>query len=159
MMNEQEIRHRDGVLHDYFYGRNWDKNGEYALKRKLVINRGRLLPNYPYVIEEEWEVTDNRTDLGRGDLVFTDGDGSFAVVEVKWIDLDGHLKNGKNRRENNRQKRRKVEEQSIEYALAYYNKLVKNNSSILKAIEAFYFTNESNKPTLIRKITDPQLSV
>ena len=145
-MNKQEILHRDQVLHDYFKGRNWDNNGEYGLKRQLVINRSELLPNYPYVIEEEWEAIDNRTDLGRGDLVFTDGNGCFAIVEVKWIDLDGEGKIGTTRRTSNRKKRRKVEEQSREYARIYRKKLDDDANIVLKSIDAFYFTNESLQP-------------
>lgn len=146
IMKHDEILHRDKVLHSYFYGRNWDGNDEYMLKRNLVLNRNILFPQYPYVVEDEWDVIDSRTDLGRGDLVFTDGNGCFAVVEVKWIDLDGLVRGGNTRRESNRKKRRKVEEQAIEYANSYRAKLNSDKLIIVKFIEAFYFTNECNKP-------------
>lgn len=47
-MEHQKVLHRDKVLHCYFAGRDWDKNDEYTLKRKLVLNRDRLFPQYPY---------------------------------------------------------------------------------------------------------------
>jgi len=70
----------------------------------------QLLPDYPYVIEDEWEVEPGRTDRGRGDLVFTDGAGCFAVVEVKWLDLESTGRTGTTKRTSNRKKRRAVEE-------------------------------------------------
>jgi hypothetical protein len=151
-MEYERILHRDKVLHCYFAGRDWDENDEYTLKRKLVLNRNILLPQYPYVIEDEWDVIDSRTDLGRGDLVFTDGTGCFAVVEVKWIDLDGLLREGKTRRESNRQKRRKVEEQATKYADRYRAKLSADKLIVVKSIEAFYFTNEYDKPIRITPV-------
>jgi hypothetical protein len=149
IMKRDEILRRDKVLDSYFYGRNWDGNDEYTLKRKLVLNRNILFPEYPYVIEDEWDVIDSRTDLGRGDLVFTDGDGYFAVVEVKWIDLDGLARDGRTRRVGNRKKRRKVEEQAIEYANNYRAKLSADKLIVIKSIEAFYFTNECDTPSPI----------
>jgi hypothetical protein len=148
-MEHERILHRDKVLHCYFAGRDWDENDEYTLKRKLVLNRDRLLPQYPYVIEDEWDVIDSRTDLGRGDLVFTDGIGCFAIIEVKWIDLDGLSREGKTRRESNRQKRRKVEEQAIKYAHIYRDKLSADKLIVMKSTEAFYFTNEYDTPIRI----------
>jgi hypothetical protein len=145
-MEHDRVLHRDKVLHCYFAGRDWDENDEYTLKRKLVLNRDRLLPQYPYVIEDEWDVIDSRTDLGRGDLVFTDGSGCFAVVEVKWIDLDSGSRTGTTKRTSNRKKRRKVEKQAIEYANNYRAKLSADKLIIVKSIEAFYFTNEYDKP-------------
>jgi hypothetical protein len=148
-MEHEKILHRDKVLDSYFAGRDWDENDEYTLKRKLVLNRDRLLPQYPYVIEDEWDVIDSRTDLGRGDLVFTDGTGCFAVVEVKWIDLDSGSRTGSTKRTSNHKKRRKVEEQAIEYANNYRIKLSANELIDVKSIEAFYFTNECDKPSPI----------
>jgi hypothetical protein len=151
-MEHERILHRDKVLHCYFAGRDWDENDEYTLKRKLVLNRDRLLPQYPYVIEDEWDVIDSRTDLGRGDLVFADGTGCFAIVEVKWIDLDGLLREGKTRRAGNRQKRRKVEKQAIKYADKYRHKLSADKLIFVKSIEAFYFTNEYDEPIRITPV-------
>jgi hypothetical protein len=145
-MEHERILHRDKVLHCYFDGRDWDENDEYTLKRKLVLNRNRLLPQYPYVIEDEWDVIDSRTDLGRGDLVFTDGGGCFAVVEVKWIDLDGILRDAKTRRASNRGKRRNVEKQAAKYANLYRHKLSDIELVFVRHVEAFYFTNEYDKP-------------
>ncbi len=141
----EKIENRDQVLHCYFGGRDWDKNGEFTLKRKLVLNRHQLLPKYPYIIEDEWEATDNRTDLGRGDLVFTDGNGCFAVVEVKWLD-DAP---GATARKRRNMKRNQVKEQASNYAKDYQKRLISDESNSIELIEAFYFTNECKEPQSI----------
>jgi hypothetical protein len=136
------------VLRAYFNGRDWDKNSEYALKRKLVLNSHQLLPHHPYVIEDEWEVEASRTDKGRGDLVFTDGAGAFAVVEVKWIDLKGEGRSGSTKRTSNRKKRRTVEAQAITYANLYAElNLGMPNTTV--RVDAFIFTNEDPQPSKI----------
>jgi hypothetical protein len=146
-MDTQAIEYRDRVLRDYFKGRNWDSNSEYELKRKLVLDSHQLLPNYPYVIEDEWEVEVDRADHGRGDLVFTDGEGNFAVIELKWIDLVGVGKAGTTKRASNRKKRRKVEEQAARYAGLYKKYLEQKN--IAPVVNAFIFTNEDDYPRSI----------
>lgn len=143
-MNLSEIEHRNQVLRAYFEGRNWDNNGEYALKRQLVLSSHQLLPRYPYVIEDEWEVEPGRTDKGRGDLVFTDGKGHFAVVEVKWIDIQNSDRVGVTRRGSNRKKRRKVEKQAGDYA-----EILSKKYDCISHIEAYAFTNEQDCPQLL----------
>jgi hypothetical protein len=147
-MDKDEIIRRSIILHAYFEGKNWDKNEEFCLKRDLILNRDRLLPKYPFIIEDEWEVIDNLSNCGRGDLVFTDGEGSFAVVEVKWLDLDNLSKTAKTRRESNRKKRNKVIDQADEYARIYWQKLDKGASVVPKSVDAFYYTNELDCPRL-----------
>lgn len=85
----------------------------------------------------------NRTDRGRGDLVFTDGDRAFAIVEVKWIDLSDPNRNRLTVKVSNRKKRRKVEEQAVRYAKLYADKA----ALCLETIEAFIFTNECDRPS------------
>jgi hypothetical protein len=147
-MHRGETEHRDQILRAYFNGRNWDKNNEYFLKRELVLNSHKLLPNYPFVIEDEWEAESSRTDKGRGDLVFTDAIGSFAIVEVKWIDLEGVGRIGSTKRTSNRKKRRTVEQQAVHYA-TIYAELALKRLDIVKRVEAFIFTNEFPQPVLI----------
>lgn len=148
-MDNSEIGHRNQIIRAYFNGRDWDKNNEYALKRQLVLSSHQLLPNHPYVVEDEWEVEPGRTDKGRGDLVFTDGTECFAVVEVKWIDLEGLGRTGSTKRTSNRKKRRAVEEQAINYANIYTD-LVLRELNTVKRVEAFVFTNEYAKPCLLQ---------
>ena len=144
-MNQLEIEHRNQILRTYLEGRTWDRNGEYALKRQLVLMSTQLLPDYPYVIEDEWEVEPGRTDLGRGDLVFTDGAGCFGVVEVKWLDLESTGRTGTTKRTSNRKKRRAVEEQALTYA-NLYTELALSTFEAVRRIEAFMFTNEHQQP-------------
>lgn len=134
-MDRQEAERRDRVLRAYFEGRDWDDNGEFQLKRDLVM--GDLLPEFPFVVDDEWEVRGGHTDEGRGDLVFTDGAGNFAVVEVKWIDGGTDGGSGKTRRRAKRGKRRKVEEQALEYGEFWAAR-----AGTAARIDAYLFTNE-----------------
>ncbi len=138
-MKLRDIKRRDQVLRTYFHGRDWNENSEYGLKRQLIQNSQELLPDYKYVVEDEWEVVSNRPQHGKGDLVFTDGNGCFAVIEVKWIDLIDSTRKGTTRRNSNTKKRRKVESQAIEYAECYANSAGLDADS---KVEAFVFTNE-----------------
>ncbi|MBE9112604.1 hypothetical protein IQ273_24745 [Nodosilinea sp. LEGE 07298] len=149
-MNKIEVKHRDSVLRAYFEGRDWDRNNEYALKRKFVTNSETLMPNYPYLIDDEWEVESSRTEKGKGDLLFTDGAGRFSVVEVKWIDLEGPngSRTGSTRRDSNRKKKKQVKEQAVKYAQAL-GRLLDSFSEI----EGYSYTNEGTTPQLQTKLT------
>lgn len=103
----------------------------------MILNSDELLPKYPFVVEDEWEVEFGRSDAGLGDLIFTDGNGNFAVVEIKYIDK---LNSGNTASVRRTMKRKKVQEQSGKYAYIYG----KNN--FVKSIEAFTFTNENPEP-------------
>ncbi|TVQ06772.1 MAG: hypothetical protein EA368_16195 [Leptolyngbya sp. DLM2.Bin27] len=139
-MNKADIVRRDQVLRAYFAGRDWDDNNEYSLKRKLVLHSHELLPSYPFLIDDEWETEPNRNQAGKGDLLFADGKGRFAVVEVKWLDCDNSGKTAKTRRT---QKRKKVKDQAVDYANSLAERL-----KIFAQIEGYWFTNECEKPQL-----------
>lgn len=144
MIDRSEVQRRDEVLRAYFQGRDWDENQEYALKRDLVLRSAELLPDYPYLFDDEWEVEANRTQDGKGDLIFTDGEGRYAVVEVKWLDLDN---SGKTTRNNRTKKRQKVQEQAITYAYELKQKL--DDSA---QVSAYWFTNECSRPQFLQTV-------
>ena len=146
-MNQAIVIHRDRVLRDYFQGKNWDKNNEFELKRKLVLNSSRLLPHLPYLVDDEWEVEASRAEQGRGDLVFTDGVGHYAVVEVKWIDSEETDRQSRTRRESNRRKRKEVKEQALKYAAIFLD--VWDDTEL---VQAFTFTNAAEQPELIKTL-------
>ncbi len=108
-MDRADAEHRDRVLRDYFEARNWDENGEFSLVRELVARSSELLPEYPLVVDHEWEVRPGSTAGGRGDLIFFDGDHGFAVVEVKVVEGAAGSRTSR---------RNKVERQSLRYAEA-----------------------------------------
>jgi hypothetical protein len=128
-----QIELRDKVLRDFFVGKTWDQNPEFELMRDFVLNSSKLLPNYPFLFEHEWEVVSGESSHGKGDLVFTDGKNAFAVVEMKHVDL-------LQRKERRREKRRKVEEQAKTYTEKFPLYLQQIGLSFLK-IEGFYYTN------------------
>lgn len=134
MIDNVEIQHRDRVLETYFEGRDWDRNNEYALKRELVMKRAQLLPDYPFIFDDEWQADPNREQAGKGDLIFADGHGNFAVVEVKWINHEQRGSTGSTRRT---QKRKKVKKQASKYRDLLAEKLGSDFR-----VEGFYFTND-----------------
>ncbi|WP_239112898.1 hypothetical protein [Halomicronema sp. CCY15110] len=134
MIDRAEIGHRDRVLRAYFEGRYWDGNEEFALKRELVLSSSQLLPDYPFVVDDEWEAEPNQGDRGKGDLIFTNGESRFAVVEVKWIDL---VRTGKTVRTGRNRDRNKVREQAEKYRDILAAKLGPDFH-----VEGYYFTNE-----------------
>lgn len=138
MLNKADMERRNQVIRAYFADRDWDKNSEYELKRYLVLNSHDLLPGYPLVIDDEWEVAPNQAQDGKGDLVFTDGVGRFAIVEVKWIDLD---RSGKTARTNRTGKRKKVQVQADTYMKAF-----KRIHPDCLSVEGYYFTSENQQP-------------
>ncbi|MBW4462260.1 MAG: hypothetical protein KME47_18785 [Nodosilinea sp. WJT8-NPBG4] len=143
-MNKADMVRRDQVLRAYFKGRNWDNNNEYVLKRELVRHSQELLPSYPLLIDDEWEVEPNRTQEGKGDLIFADGEGRFAVVEVKWLNLDNSGKTAKTRCKH---QRKKVKDQAAEYT-----GFVGQRLKIFAQIEGYWFTNECDKPQLEKRL-------
>lgn len=51
------------------------------MKRRLALSPPLELVGYPLFIDDEWEVVDGRTDVGRGDLVIASEDGTcFAMA-------------------------------------------------------------------------------
>jgi Holliday junction resolvase-like predicted endonuclease len=107
--------HRDRVMRAYFEGRDWDQNPEFQLKRQLVLEGASELSAFPYLLDDEWEVVPGATEGGRGDLLFGDGQGGYAVVEVKYMNPLG---GGRTARTARNKKRKKVEEQARTYAEA-----------------------------------------
>lgn len=137
IMDWAEIEHRNAVLRAYFDGRDWGENNEFELKWRLIRNSQALLPGYPYLIEDEWEIEPNRCQEGKGDLVFTDGHGRFAVVELKWIgDTD-----------NRTHKRGEVKAQASRYA-----RILAQRFENAIQVEGYSFTDEDKFPVLQKTV-------
>lgn len=115
-MPDDEVIKRDTILQAYFFLRDWDRNGEFESVRTLVIHRREMLPSFPYVFDYEWEMTPGNPNEGRGDLLFTDGAGGYAAIEVKYIPPEST----RNIRRRNREKREKAKEQVARYGRAVF---------------------------------------
>ncbi len=139
-MDRAEAVQRDQVMRAFFEGKGWDHNDEFKLKRGLVLRSAELIPGYPFIVDDEWDVVPGKTNNGRGDLVFTDGEGGFAVVEVKYIDLD---RSGSTARSKRTDSRKKVVEQAMDYARLLYARV-----GPAARVEAYSFTNERPGPVL-----------
>lgn len=126
--------HRDRVMRAWFQGRTWDENPEFKLKRQLVQATPPELAPFPLLIDDEWEVVPGATNGGRGDLLFTDGRGGFAVVEVKWMP---ELFGGRTARRARNRKRGAVREQAWTYAYAILRRFPD-----AQFVRAFVFTDD-----------------
>ena len=112
-MDQTEMRRRDSVLRAFFQGKDWEQNEEFVLKRQLVLRSHELLPDFPFLIDDEWEVVSGQTNEGKGDLLFANEKGEIAVVEVKFIDTD---RTGRTARSKRTDSRSKVWKQAFIYA-------------------------------------------
>ena len=131
-MNRTEAERRDRVLRAYFAGRDWDEGAEAKLTRELALASREVLPDYPFLIDCEWEEVPGRTQDGRGDLLFTDGEGRYAVVEVKSILGSGQ----------NTNRRTQVEKQARRYLAAARKRFPGEE------VEAFVYTDDPMCPGL-----------
>ncbi len=134
--------HRDRVMRSWFDGRTWDSNAEFKLKRDLIREGLPELAPFPMLIDDEWEVLPGATNGGRGDLLFTDGAGAFAVVEVKWLPS---LFGGRTARTSRNKKRGAVRSQAWTYG-----RDVLRNYSDAQTVTVFVFTNDPFRPGLVR---------
>ncbi len=123
----------DRELREMFAARECEPDFEYGLKRELVLRSHSLLPNYPFVVMHEWEVEEGRSQYGQGDLVFTDGRGQFAVVEVKY--LPEH--SGRTARTKRTKARKEVRAQA-----RWYASIIAGRKHGHGAVLAFIYTND-----------------
>lgn len=137
-MDHAEAQRRDRVLRVWFEGKDWNKSPEYQLARDLLLNQPTEPAGFPFLVDYEWEVVEGSAQFGRGDMVFSDGEGNYAVVEVKYVEGGRWGGSGRNRRNHMREKRRKVEGQAWTYARAW---LGQNPDA--KGVSAFLLTNVS----------------
>lgn len=103
-MDIEEAQRRDRIWRNFFAGVDWDRGEEFALTRQLVLDENNALAPWPYLVDWEWEVVPGASNLGRGDLLFTDGEREYAVVEVKYIDKDSSGPTARTRRKTKRGK-------------------------------------------------------
>jgi hypothetical protein len=144
-MDRTTAMRRDQVMRGFFEGKDWDRNDEFLLKRHLVVHSSQLLPGFPFLVDDEWDVGPGKTNKGRGDLVFADGEGAFAVVEVKFIDL---ARSGKTARAKRNDSRGKVVDQAVDYGKKLYERYGPTST-----VEAYSFTNEVEAPVLEGRVS------
>lgn len=131
-----DFSERDRVIRAYLSGRTWDSNPEFGLVRELVVGGHPDLTAFPFLYDYEWEVQPGFSNGGCGDLIFADGAGNYAVVEVKFVNLD---RTGRTTRVKRTKARSQVREQAQTYAAALQQILGDRAVSV----RAFFLTNES----------------
>eukprot|EP00435_Cladocopium_sp_Y103_P035933 s507_g9.t1 len=113
-------------------------DSEDLLSQQLVNEMPHpLAEKYPYLYLYEWAVQYDG-EAGEGDLVFASGDGHFAIVEVKYIDL---LTKGKTVARRRKRMRKKVVSQALYYANLF--RLAAEEAGVqVKSVLAFTYTFE-----------------
>src|SRR5262249_23868198 len=79
----KDILGRDKTYRAFFAGVQWNKGPEFNLIRNLVLKYPKELFFYPFICEWEGEVYPGRSDLGKGDIILTDGEERYLIVEAK----------------------------------------------------------------------------
>jgi hypothetical protein len=77
-----DLPRRDAVLRAYLAQRDWDADPRPILVRRLVTAPPPVLARWPLLADHSWVAMPSRGAEGVGDLVFGDGHGHYAVVEV-----------------------------------------------------------------------------
>lgn len=73
-----------------------------------ILSKIPELQNYPYIFDYEWEIYEyiegRKNTIGKGDLIFTDGEDNYLIVELKYLELYQSGKTARTRRTNKRKK-------------------------------------------------------
>ena len=138
-------KNRDNVIYSYLRDRSWDSDPEFLLMREASIIQhkdekkfkikkdskhlilydvndeptgyvGKMLTKFPFTYEHEWFVYKNYANMGKGDIIMTDGKNNYLVVEFKYIDPRSA---GKTQRVKRTKKRREVKDQAKFYMDAF----------------------------------------
>ena len=127
-MNEKELKKYDKhVRQEIHYRSQRPCDGETVLMAFIVKHQNEFseLVNYPYLLEFEYDVIPGRTDIGRGDLIFTDGVNNYLILETKFLTES----TGDTARTARRKQRRRVEEQAPKYCHYFKIKYPKANAN------------------------------
>jgi len=90
---------------------------EKEIEQYILINQIdlKIFQDYPYIIEYQYMLEPPHSQMGKGDLIFTDGNNRFLVVEVKFLRQSSPINSGRTTRVRNRNSRRHLESQVIKY--------------------------------------------
>jgi len=155
-----DIERRDAVIRAFVSGKDWDHSEEFNLVRKLLVAgdspTSELVTAFPRVYDFEYELEDNATDKGVGDLLLCDAHGLFfCALEVKYIDE----KSGSTARARRTEKRKHVKVQAKRYAKRLSEKLPLTLPR-MKEVHAAYYTNETPAPVRLgRFVIQPQPAI
>ena len=103
---------------------------QYILINQLDL---KIFQDYPYLIEHQYMLDPPRSQDGEGDLIFTDGNNHFLVVEVKYLRQSSWKNSGRTTRSRNRKSRRHLEEQAIKYGKHFFNLFPNSHVKIIGA--------------------------
>jgi hypothetical protein len=153
-----QVRLRDGTRHTFAARRAGDGDSWRASLLSALQSTVRREPQtlsdffarFPLLWDYEWAPP--LAARGRGDLVFTDGQGAFAVVEAKHVPL---ARSGRAARSTRNEKRGYVQHQALRYARLFANALQLQRAQHNKgrpsaeridekavSVEAFVYTND-----------------
>ena len=137
--SKRECIRRDNVIRPYITNHDWYVSAEFHLVRTLVmkppLHWRPYSCNYPFIFDFEWV-----NEEGKGDLIYTDGNNNFLVVEVKSMYCDGYG-SGQTHRTKKRQKRRDGEKQTEIYSQLWHEK----NPQVKKTTGVFVTEDDVQK--------------
>lgn len=107
---------------------------ERKLKRHLITNTDKYIPGFKYLFQNDWQVIDNQSQYGQGDLIFASDYGVLLVVEVKYLTPI----QSKTKRKGRNMRRNLVKEQAEKYKFKAMEKFLNMNVAVIGA----YFINE-----------------
>jgi hypothetical protein len=130
-----ECMRRNSIIRPYIIQRDWHMSLEFKLIKNLVHVLGTPRPEwtpyaerYRYLFDYEWA-----NPSGKGDLIFSDGQNNFLIVEVKTMETDNGASTGPTSRVRRRRKKRHVEEQADKYSRIWHrlNPQVKTTTGVI----------------------------
>lgn len=137
--SKSECIRRDNVIRPYITNHDWYVSAEFHLVRTLVmkppLHWRPYSRDYPFIFDFEWV-----NEEGKGDLIYTDGNNNFLVVEVKSMYCDGYG-SGQTHRTKKRQKRRDGEKQTEIYSQLWHEK----NPQVKKTTGVFVTEDDVQK--------------
>ena len=137
--SKSECIRRDNVIRPYITNHDWYVSAEFHLVRTLVmkppLHWRPYSRDYPFIFDFEWV-----NEEGKGDLIYTDGNNNFLVVEVKSMCCDGYG-SGQTHRTKKRQKRRDGEKQTEIYSQLWHEK----NPQVKKTTGVFVTEDDVQK--------------
>ncbi|MHA1124885.1 MAG: hypothetical protein ACTSO7_06555 [Candidatus Heimdallarchaeota archaeon] len=134
-MTNKELQKYDKQVRKEIYLRVQRPVDEETVLMSFIVSHQKHIPtlcDFPYLLEFEYEIIPGKSNLGRGDLLFSDGENNFLIVETKYLKKKTTGKT-KNKNTTRRKQRRKAEKQVIEYSHDLKNKYpqAKTNSLII----------------------------
>lgn len=140
-MKTNTYRHYNNVLRKSIRNRvSRPCNNETLFLAFCLENQEEIesIKDYPLVTDYEYDVEPGKTNSGRGDLILTDGENNYLIVEVKFLSENS----GKTARTRRKTQKNKVYEQALNYKEKFQKKFPKAKVDCITLTNEILFTNK-----------------